>query len=183
MNNKVFLLLFIFGFIFNASSQHDVNFYGTKYSDQEIDTFPTYSGGYLEFMDYVSFNFRVNQSMKNQIGEYQQSVIFTFVIDTSGNTHGLQIRNCASSFVQKEFEKVFANMTGWQPGVHNGEKVAMQVDLMFDFNIENMQLNAYPQNSFVVSPKERGKRPVIKVALITLALSIPILAIIATEKK
>lgn len=183
MNNSLIALVFVFASVFNVSSQHDVDFYGTLYRNQEVDTFPVYPGGYFEFMDYMSFNFRVNQSMQGQIGNGLQSVVFTFVVDTSGNTFALQVRNCPSSHVQKEFQKIFDKMSGWKPAIHNGEKVALQVDLMLDFRIEDMQIICYPQSSKIVSPRDKKKRPMVKATLIVLAISIPIFAIISTEKK
>ena len=179
------LIIFTLGLFcsFNAMSQHDVNFYGTKYSDISIDSLPVYPGGKGELMDYLSLNFRVNQSMMNQLGESMNSALFTFIIDTLGSTSGLQIQNCPSSYVEKEFRRIFKSMSVWEPAIHNGKKVAVQVDILFDFVLKENQLIYAPQNSRVVSPRDRKKRPAIKVTIITLALAIPIIAIIMSEKK
>jgi len=69
MKSRIVIQIFILMCSFNVVSQHDVNFYGTKYSDHPVDSFPIYPGGRQEIVDFISFNFRVNQSMLNQIGD------------------------------------------------------------------------------------------------------------------
>jgi hypothetical protein len=183
MISKLIIPVFIVLCSFSASSQHDVNFYGTKYSDIPIDTLPVYTGGKGELMDYISLSFRVNQSMKGQAGEARHSSIFTFVIDTLGETSELQIQNCPSSYVEKEFRRVFKGMSGWEPAIHNGEKISMQVDILFDFVISENQLMYLPQSSRLVSPKERGKKPLVKFALIGFAAVVPVFVIITALQK
>lgn len=183
MKNKIYVLVFGLLCSFPLFSQHDVNFYGTKYSDHQVDTFPKYPGGRMEIVDYISFNFRVNRSMLNQIGDSPQSVVFTFIVDTSGNTSSFQVRNCPSSFVEKEFRKIFNSMSGWKPAVHNGEKIDLQVDLLFDFALKESQLIYMPQSSAMVSPRKHAKRPGFKIAMITVAITVPLIAIITSVKK
>ncbi|NRA11868.1 MAG: hypothetical protein HRT57_07935 [Crocinitomicaceae bacterium] len=69
-------------------------------------------------------------------------------------------------------------MNGWQPAIHNGKKVSVEVDLMYSFETLEIQLIYRPQNSRVISSKGHKKRPAVKITMITLALGIPIIAII-----
>lgn len=148
-------------------AQSDV-YYGTRYANSTSDTLPQYPGGEFALYDYIAQTFRYNRSIEYQV-DYRnsiQNVVLSFVVDTSGTTRNLQIFQCPSSLIEKEFRRVIATMDNWKPASLNNEPIPYRIFIPFSFTFEGTQMMQVAVGPDMVNVGRSKKTKWIKAAVL-----------------
>jgi protein TonB len=96
---------------------------------------PEFNGGDEAKIKFLSDNIKYPTLESNEL--FKSSVYLTFIIDTSGNVTNICVlrRQFSNGYskIEKEAMRVLTIMPKWTPGVHNGKKVMVRLNIPIKF--------------------------------------------------
>lgn len=151
---------------------------GGHFVNNNVDSIPTYIDGEFGFVDYLTRNFRVSQSIKTN-SRSNQSVLISFDVAMDGTTSNVQVEHAENAYIANEFKRLCTNMEGWSPATLYNSPVNSRIYIPFSFTIEADQIIYRPDNDLLITKNGEKKATVLKTVLFA-AASIPITALTTT---
>lgn len=114
------LLLFSFGYLQNSHN----NIYQKEdkiYQLMELDSMPTFKGGYDSLVSYIDNHFIFPKIHAES--SVQGKVICMFIVTETGNITNVKILQGLDEYINNEVVRVMYSMPQWNPGKRNGQNV------------------------------------------------------------
>lgn len=100
---------------------------------KRVDKAPYYKGGQDSLVKFLKSNVKYPQDAANR--NVQGSVLVSFVIDKEGNVGNVKVIRPVSPDIDREAVRVIKLMSGWEPGVLNGQKVDVVYNMPIVFRV------------------------------------------------
>jgi hypothetical protein len=156
------------------------NALNTFYVNSDIDTMPAYPGGEYAVYQFISTNFRVDQSMKKDVGTSYQVVVLNFIIDTLGKISDIKCSQSNQSdmsnitSVETEIIRIVKEMPDWKPAYKNGEVVNSRIYIPIRFIITDNEFNITTTGTEMVVGNSK-KTTALKIVLMTVSTTVFVL--------
>lgn len=98
-----------------------------------VDEQPEYVGGHSAMVDYIVENVRYPEKAK--AAEAEGTVYVEFVIASDGSITRAKVLKSVHELLDKEALRIVEAMPNWNPGIHEGKKVAVKFVLPIKFQL------------------------------------------------
>jgi tetratricopeptide (TPR) repeat protein len=100
---------------------------------------------YADYKDETFFEYLQKNipEFRNVSSKTDARVVATFIVEPTGKADSLHIREGVNEAFDSQFTRAFKRAKFWQPGMHGGKKVAVQMTQKFSFFSSSTFLPGY----------------------------------------
>jgi hypothetical protein len=97
-----------------------------------VDVAPTFPGGAVEFIKFLSKNIKYTKQMK--LTQVQGKVIMQFIVEKDGALSNLKVTKGPGGGTTEEALRVMQKSPKWKPGIKDGKPVRVQYGAPIEFS-------------------------------------------------
>lgn len=143
----------------------------TFYIATEVDSMPKYPGGEYEAYQFISSNFRVNQSIIRESGTINQLIVASLLIDTLGNISDIKYPQSTGPLIELEMTRIFKIMPKWIPAYKEGNIIAARIYIPIRYIIKDHEFFINTSGNEMVVGHTK-KTNALKVSLIAVTVTL-----------
>ena len=100
-----------------------------------VDEMPSFPGGMSEMFNFLGSNLVYPKQSKED--GVEGKVYVRFIVEPSGRISNVKVVRSVSKELDAEAVRVVKKMPRWNPGVKDGKKVRVEMNLPFNFSLKN----------------------------------------------